>query len=133
MSATSFLRKKLMDHLFGFATYTVPSPLYLSLHTADPTITGSHAFEISTSGTGYARFSLAGVMSTPDATTGITVNLTTITIGPALTQWDVRFLGIEDAASAGNMLIPGVPVAPRLVGVGQPFHIPPGQLEVQLV
>jgi hypothetical protein len=132
-SATSFLRKKLVDHLFSIASYTPPTPLYLSLHTADPGIAGSHANEISTGGTGYARFSLAGVMSAADSITGITVNLTTITMGPALVQWDVKFLGIEDASSAGNMLLPGVPATPRLVGVGQPFHIPAGQLVIQLV
>lgn len=133
MSATSYLRKKVMDHLTGVASYASPSPLYLSLHTADPGITGSHANEISTIGTGYARYSLAGIMSNADATTGISVNTSTIIIGPALSEWDVQFIGIEDASSGGNMLLPGMPAIPKLVGIGQPFQLPAGQLKLRLI
>jgi hypothetical protein len=56
-----------------------PPPLYLSLHTADPTETGSHAHEVT--GGGYARQPLAGVMGAADST-GFCVNTTQITFGP---------------------------------------------------
>jgi hypothetical protein len=130
MSASSFLRKKLVDLLTGNAGY-VPGSLYLSLHTADPGQSGSHAYEVT--GAGYARQSLAGKMGTADAVTGISVNTVAINFGPAAADWGtVAFIGLEDAASGGNMLIPGVLATPRTITTGQPFQIVPGNLRLRL-
>ncbi len=128
MSATSFYRKKDVDHLTGVAAYTPPA-LYLSLHTADPTASGSHAHEVSASG--YARQPLAGVMGAADAD-GVSVNTTVITFGPAGGDWGtITFFGIEDALTGGNMLCPGVPSMPRTITSGQPLQIPVGQLRLR--
>lgn len=128
MSATSYYRRKDLDNLTGVAAYATPT-LYLSLHTADPGIAGSHAHEIS--GGGYARLSLAGVMGAADAN-GISVNTIVISIGPATVDWGtITHLGIEDAASGGNMLCAGVPTMPRTITTGQPFQIPVGQLRLR--
>jgi hypothetical protein len=129
MSATSYLRKKVMDHLTGVTTYSSPT-LYLSLHSADPGPTGSHAAEISDSS--YHRQSLAGIMGAADATTGISVNTSVINFSPATVEWDVRYFGIEDALTSGNMLIPGIPSLPKIVAAGSPFQLAPGQLRLRL-
>jgi hypothetical protein len=131
MSATSYLRHHLMDHLFGVVTFTPPANRYLSLHSANPGEAGSHAFEITTVSSGYSRLDLNGLMTAPDPTTGLTVNNTTLIIGPALIPWTVNFLGLEDASSGGNMLMPGIPTVPKLIAVGTPFMIPPGQLQIR--
>lgn len=131
MSATSYLRKKLADFLTGAGTFTPPSTLYLSLHTADPGQSGSHANEVT--GGGYARQSLAGKMSVADAVTGIIVNTVAINFGPASSNWGtIAFIGLEDAAAAGTMLIPGVPATPKTINTGQPFQIVPGNLRLRL-
>ncbi|UPJ55400.1 hypothetical protein [Bradyrhizobium sp. 192] len=130
MSATSYYRRKDLDNLTGVAAYAAPT-LYLSLHTADPGVAGSHANEIS--GGGYTRVSLAGVMGAADAD-GISVNTSVISVGPASTDWGtVAYLGIEDSAvvGAGNMLCPGAPTMPRTITTGQPFQIPVGQLRLR--
>lgn len=131
MSATSYLRKKIVDLLTGVGVYTPPAVLYLSLHTSDPGQAGSHAAEVV--GGSYARQSLAGIMGAADAVTGISVNTTQITFGPAAEDWGiVTFLGLEDAASGGNMLAPGVPSSPKTVTIGQPFQIAVGNLRLKM-
>lgn len=129
MSATSYARQKIVDDLTGVASYS-PPPLYLSAHTADPGEAGSHAHEIV--GNGYARIALAGLMSVADSS-GISVNTSVITFGPATGDWGtITYFGIEDAPSGGNMLCPGVPAMPRTITSGQPLQIPVGQLRLRL-
>lgn len=129
MSATSYARQKIVDDLTGVAPYAPPT-LYLSAHTADPGAAGSHVNEVS--GSGYARVPLAGVMGAADSS-GISVNTTVITFGPATADWGtITHLGIEDAASGGNMICPGAPTMPRTITTGQPLQIPVGQLRLRL-
>jgi hypothetical protein len=129
VSATDYARKKIVDDLTGVAPYSPPD-LYLSLHTGDPTESGSHANEVS--GGGYARQPLAGVMGAADPT-GFSVNTTLISFGPATDDWGtITYLAIEDAVSGGNMIIPGVPSTPRTIASGQPLQIPVGQLRLRL-
>lgn len=131
MSATSYLRKKIVDSLTGIAAYTPPAALWLSLHKADPGASGSFGDEVS--GGGYARVSLAGKMSAADPVTGISVNTVPITLGPATSDWGaVNFIGVNDAAVGGNMLVDGAPSLPKTITVGVPFQIPPGNLRLRL-
>lgn len=130
MSATNYARKKIIDDLTGVTPYTWPT-LYLSLHTADPGLSGSHANEIS--GGSYARQSLAGVMGAADSS-GLSVNTSAITFGPSSADWGtITFLGIEDSSTAGsgNMVCPGVPATPRTITSGQPLQIPVGRLQLR--
>jgi hypothetical protein len=129
MSASTYLRQKLVDLVTSVASYT-PPPLYLSLHTADPTAAGSHAAEVS--GGGYARQSLAGKMGAANSS-GISVNTVVINFGPASADWGtITHIGIEGSLSGGNMLASGAPAKPRTVTSGQPFQIPPGKLQIRL-
>lgn len=129
MSVTIYGAQKIVDDFTGVTPYTWPG-LYLSLHTANPTEAGLHTFEVSASG--YARFPLLGVMGAADSS-GISVNTSVITIGPAGADWGViTYLGIEDALVSGNMIIPGVPQTPRTIVTGQPFQIPIGRLRLRM-
>ena len=131
MTATSHLRKKIVDSLTGIAAYTPPATLFLSLHKADPGDAGSFANEVT--GGGYARVSLAGKLGAADPVTGISVNTVPITLGPATSDWGtVNFIGVNDSAAAGNMLIAGAPSLPKTITVGVPFQIPPGNLRLRL-
>jgi len=131
MAATSYGRQKIIDDLTGVAPYS-PPVLYLSAHTDDPGAVGSHAFEVSAGG--YARVPLAGVMGAADSS-GVSINTTVITFGPATADWGtITHFGIEDASGigAGNMICPGVPATPRTITTGQPLQIPVGQLRLRL-
>ncbi|PEJ57384.1 hypothetical protein CN692_13300 [Bacillus sp. AFS002410] len=50
---TNYAQAKLLDHVLGTTAFTKPTTIYVSLHTADPTETGSTAAEIV--GNGYVR------------------------------------------------------------------------------
>lgn len=127
MSATSYLGKKLVDHLTGAASYSAPT-LYAALFLADPGIAGSLAQEVT--GSGYARQSLAGKMGAADSITGMSFNTSTIIFGPSMAAWGfITFVGICDALSGGNVLDRGPSSTPRLIGIGQPFQIAPQNLK----
>jgi hypothetical protein len=129
---TSFLQKALLDAFLNIAPYSMPTAVFLSLHTASPTDAGSHANEVSTSGTGYARQTLATKMNATDATNGFSQNTATITAGPATADWGtVSFVAIEDAATAGNMCIWGAPTTAKAVPTGDVFQLVPSQLAIQ--
>lgn len=51
---TNYGEEKLSKHLLGVTSFTMPSALYISLHTADPTETGSTG-EITAGGYTYSR------------------------------------------------------------------------------
>ena len=130
---TQYAAKKLLDHMLDTASFTAPSPAYLSLHTAGPTDSGSHANEVSTSGTGYARQSLASKMGAADLTSGVATNTATVTFGPALTSWGtLTHLAVEDAATVGNMLAWGLPSEAKNIGIGQSFQFAASQFSIEL-
>lgn len=55
----------LLKHMFGQTELSIPSGLYLGLHTGSPLEDSSVSNEISTSGTGYARIQIANDASRP--------------------------------------------------------------------
>lgn len=126
---TSFLQKKILDDFLSIASYTVPTTLYVSLHTSSPGEPGSHAAEVAASG--YARQSITTKMSATDATTGISVNTATLTFGAAAADWGiVAALGVEDALTVGNMCLFGAPTTPKTVKNGDSFPLIAGQLSI---
>jgi len=102
VSYSNDLETKVMNHLFGLASWTAPSGLFVSLHTADPGETG--ASEVS--GNGYARVS-AGIGASNWTITAQTVtndNALTFT-GPTPAAWGtITHFGISDASVAGNFV-----------------------------
>lgn len=129
---TSFLQKSLLDAFLNITPYTMPTALFLSLHTADPGEAGSHVSEVSTSGTGYARQPLFTKMGATDAISGISLNTLTLTFGPASVDWGtISFVGIEDASSLSNQCLNGAPSTAKTVTAGLPFKLTPSQLSIQ--
>ena len=96
--------------LRGVAFPTLPASVYVSLHTADPGLTG--ASEVASAG-GYARVAVtraAGSFSAP-ATSGSNrqaTNSATITFpAPTGTWGTVTHYGVWDASTGGNFLMGG--------------------------
>lgn len=130
---TSYLQKKLGDHSFGIASWTMPTTVYLALFSASPGENGSLTSEIS--GGSYARVSLTAKMGAADATTGIATNSSTVAFAAPTAAWgSVQFLGICDASSAGNVLYYAPIVNARVVNNGDAamsFDI--GSIAVEIV
>lgn len=129
---TSYLQKKLLDHSLGLAAFTMPTTVYVSLHTADPTQAGSLTNEISTTGTGYARNAGTAKMNATDNVTGISSNNSAITFGPATSDWGtITHVAVSDAPSGGNMLLFGPLTIVQTTPIGESVTFSAGQFIIQ--
>lgn len=121
-AASNYLELELLDHVFGGASYTPPSNVYLALFTAAPSDTGGGT---EVTGGSYARqavsfaASSAGTAATDD-------DVTFTAIGDEVTH-----VGLFDASTSGNLLFWGVLEAAVDPG-GDDFVIYAGDLTVTL-
>lgn len=125
MSAMSdYLENKVLDHVLGTTSYTIPSQVYLGLST------GSFADDNSgteLSGSGYAR--VAADFSA--AASGTTDNSAAIEFSAATGSWgSVSHFGLFDAASGGNLLIHGAFTTAKTIASGDILKVPAGDLDV---
>jgi hypothetical protein len=112
-AATTFGKDQYENVLRGTAA-TPPANWFLALFTSDPGIAGSTVGEVSTSGTGYARKSIAA--STGQWNAPVTApnngrlvdNVNRQSIGTVTSSWGTfTHWGLMDAASSGNMWFRG--------------------------
>ena len=105
-AASDYLEVNLRKHLFRTGSFTKPSALYVSLHTADPTDAGTGT---EVSGGSYARVQndpSDSNWSAPDATGGVTANVSDITFPAPTANWGtVTWAAVWDAATSGNMIV----------------------------
>jgi hypothetical protein len=127
MSFSNYLETEILDHVFGGAAYTAPATLYLSLHTANPDEDGSGA-EVSTSGTAYARQTVAFT------TSGNTTSNTSAVEYPTATAnfGTVTHVGVYDASTAGNLLCYAALTSSKTIETGDVFRVPAGDLDISL-
>jgi hypothetical protein len=123
---SDYLEIKLLNETLNGVAFTAVDNPYISLHTADPTDTGTGA---EVSGGSYAR--VASSFAT--ATTGSVVTDATATFPTATASWGtVGWIGLWDAASSGNMLYHTALDAPKTIDSGDIFKITTGNLSVTL-
>lgn len=140
---TDYLENKLIDFLFRgqalgitgatAAAGTGPSTLYVGLYTTNPTgDNGTGGTEVSTTGTNYARASIASSLanwagtgtnsggSVSSGTDGKTSNAGAVTFNtPGGTSWGtITGFGIFDAATSGNLLLYGSLTTSKAVNTG---------------
>jgi hypothetical protein len=116
---SDYLEVQLRAHIFRTASFTKPSELHISLHTADPTDDGSGT---EVSGGSYARVQrdpLDANWTAASATDGVTDNAAAITFPAPTANWgSITHFGIWDASSGGNLLIHGALTTPKTVNNG---------------
>lgn len=119
MSMSDYLEVELRKHIFRTGSFTKPSALYVSLHTADPLDAGTGT---EVSGGSYARVRrdpLDANWSAPDATGGVTSNSAAITFPAPTANWGtVTHFAIFDASSAGNCIGSGALGASKTINNG---------------
>lgn len=134
MAVTLYSARKINDHMHAIAAWTMPSAIWLGLHTGNPGFTGSLANEISISATGYGRADLTGKLSAADASTGICTLTSVINIGPALVDWGLlTHFSIHDAETGGNMLSYAEFSEAQTILTSDQFQRVPGQLLIRLL
>lgn len=116
---SDYLEVELRKHIFRTGSFTKPSALYVSLHTADPLDAGSGT---EVSGGSYARVQrdpLDANWTGASATDGLTDNAAAITFPAPTGNWGVvTHFGIWDASTAGNLLIHGALTTPKTINNG---------------
>src|SRR5262245_1520988 len=105
---SDYLEVELRKHIFRTGSFTKPSALYVSLHTADPTDAGTGT---EVSGGSYARVQrdpLDANWTAASATNGLTDNAAAITFPSPTANWGtVTHFGIWDASTSGNLICYG--------------------------
>ena len=121
---TEALKNSLISATLRNVAYTSPASVYLALFTTIP----SGGLGTEPTG-GYAR--QAVVFDPPAA--GITQNQGALSFGAATAAWgQVRWIGVYDALTGGNLLYWGVLGQPRDVGNGQTLNLAAGSVSISL-
>ena len=123
---STYLDNKILDHILGTASFTMPATVYVALYTVTPTIAGGGT---EAAYTGYARVTTASLWSA--AASGSKSNSGPLSF-PACTGGSspVVAFGILDASSAGNLLAFGSCTLSVSSGITPSFAT--GQLTVTL-
>ena len=127
MSFSNFLETEILDHVFAGAAYTAPTTKYLALFTAAPGETGGGT-EVSTSGTAYARQSVAFTTTgnTTSNTAAVEYSTATASFGT------VTHVGVFDAATSGNLMAYATLSSSKAIATGDVFRVPTGDLDITL-
>ena len=123
---SNFLENALLNATLNATTYTAPANIYVSLWTSDPTDAGSGT---EVSGGSYAR--TAVTFGAPS--NGVTTNSADVTFPTATASWGtVGWIGINDAATSGNLLYHTALDTAKAIDSGDIFKISTGNLSVTL-
>jgi hypothetical protein len=126
-AASDYLENKLLDHALATASFTIPTDVYVGLHTGSPLDDNSGANEIS--GNGYTR----KVAAFAAAASGSSSTNATITFDAATGNWGtITHISVYDAATNGNLLFHGAVTTSKTIETGDSFQISSGNLTISL-
>lgn len=124
-SLSDYLENKVLDHIFGVASYSPPATVYLALSTADPTEDGSGLAE--PSGNNYARKAITFGVA---AARMISQNAD-VTFNQATGPWGtITHYALFSAASGGNMMAYGQLTTAKQVVAGNTPKVANGEVDV---
>jgi hypothetical protein len=123
---SNYLEDALINATLRNTTYTSVATVYVSLWTSDPTDAGSGT---EVSGGSYAR--TAVTFGAPS--NGASTNSADVTFPTATASWGtVGWIGINDAATSGNLLYHTALDTAKAIDSGDIFKISTGNLSVTL-
>ena len=123
---STYLENALINATLRNTTYTSVATVYVSLWTSDPTDAGSGT---EVSGGSYAR--QAVTFGAPSS--GVSTNSADVTFPTATGSWGtVGWIGINDAATSGNLLYHTPLDVAKAITTGDVFKIATGNLSVEL-
>jgi len=121
---STYLINELLDAVFNNGSFAVAVP-WISLHTADPGITGADE----ATGGSYGRQNASAAMAAA-ASGAITSDVAVeFTLMPACT---ITHMGVYDAETSGNFLWGGALTASKTVNAGDTFQFPIGDIDASL-
>ena len=123
MNKTTYLENAVLNAVLRNVSFTSPATVYVGLFTADPTVTGSQASEVT--GGSYAR--VAVTFGAP--VLGVSANTGIVTFPMASASWGVITHGaILDDPTTGNMLYRGPLASSKTVDPGDTVSFAIGAL-----
>ena len=138
MSMSNWLEVEIRKHVFRTGSFTKPTVLAVSLHTADPTdVTATAAANEIPHAFGYERVQRDpgdANWSGASATDGLTDNVAAVTFpAPVGGNWGIAtHAAVWDSATygAGNLILHGALAAPKTINDGDPApSFPAGALD----
>jgi len=129
-SKSDYLENKILDHVFGDGSFTMPAAVYLALCTAVPTDASTGSTITEATYTGYARKQVAA-SDMSAASGGSKTNSAAITFADC-TAGTSTVIGwaLCDASTAGNVLYWGTVTSKVIDTSNTPATIPIGGLVV---
>ena len=125
---SNYLENALLNGTLNATTYTAPTTVYVSLWTTDPADDGSGT---EVSGGGYSRIAVS--FATATGASGNVLNDAVVEFPAATSCWGtVGWIGINDAASGGNLMYHTALDAAKTIDTGDIFKIAVGNLSVTL-
>ena len=122
---SDYLENEVLDHVFGGASYTSPSAVYLGLYTSNPTDAGGGT-EVSTGG--YARQEI----TFGSASSGAIANTAAVEFTASGANFGtITGVGIFDASSSGNLLA-WKSITSVAINDGDTLNFPIGDIDVTL-
>ncbi len=127
-SFTDYTENKVLDHVTGKTSFTMPS-VWVALYTAAPSDAGGGT---EATGGSYARKATAG-SDWVAAVSGSTSNATVLTfVTPSASWGTITHFTLMDAATVGNMLAWAPVTTPQAVGTGNTVSFAIGALTITL-
>ena len=123
---SNYLENAIINATLRATTFTSPSTIYVSLHTADPTDAGTGT---EVSGGSYARKTVTfGAPSN-----GVTSSNADVTFDTATANWGtITHIGLWDALTTGNLLYHTALDIPKVIDTNDIFKINSGALTVTI-
>lgn len=114
MSISNYAENKILEHLTGTTSWTMPSTVYIKLHTGDPgeAATSNAATETTRKAASWASASSGSIA------TSATLEWTNVSTTETYTHWSAW-----DASTAGNALWTGALSSSAAVTAGDTFQI----------
>ena len=127
MSFSNSAETLVLNWLFTAGSATRPTSWYLALFTSNPDEDASGT-EVSTSGTAYARQSVAFTVSGNTASNSAAVEFPTATAS----YGTVTHVGVFDASTAGNLIAYAALSTSKAIDTGDVLRINSAELDVTL-
>jgi len=127
MSFSNSAETLVLNWLFTAGSATRPTSWYLALFTSNPDEDASGT-EVSTSGTAYARQSVAFTVSGNTASNSAAIEFPTATAS----YGTVTHVGVFDASTAGNLIAYAALTTSKAIDTGDVMRVPAGDLDITL-
>jgi hypothetical protein len=114
MSISNYAENKILDHVTGEAAWTMPTTVYVKLHTGDPgeAATSNAATETTRKAASWSAASSGSIA------TDATLEWTNVAATETITHWS-----LWDASTSGNALWTGALSSSAAVTAGDTFQI----------